>query len=315
MKIYRFLILLVATSGLVFFTGCGNQVQQKETDTPTSGKIKIAVDDAYRLLIDTEIYTFTSIYRNTAVDTICRNENEVFSLFMKDSVPLMVVNRQLTKDETDYLTSRQSIARTTRIAIDGIAFIVNKENPDSNLLFNDIRDIFKGRMKQWKQINPKSGLGGIKVIFDHVKSGNPRYFKDKFGLDSLPGICFAVANNAEVISFVEKNKEAIGLISVNWISDREDTISQRFLKNVRVAGISPEGSTDHAGNFYQPFQYYIAQGFYPFTREVYFINRQSYSGLAFGFTSFVAGNQGQLIVLRSGLVPAVMPVRIVEIKR
>jgi len=37
-------------------------------------------------------------------------------------------------------------------------------------------------------------------------------------------------------------------------------------------------------------------------------------GLAHGFSSFIAGEKGQFIVLHSGLVPAAMPVRLVEIK-
>lgn len=305
-------------SGIVamalLLTGCGGSENQKETDTPTRGKIKIALDDSYRLLLEAEIYAFEAFYPYSKIDTLCRNEADVITEFMHDSIPLMVISRKLTSEEENWLKGQQIIPKTIKIAGDAVAFIVNKDNPDSNLYYDKIAEIFRGTVTTWKQVNPKSNLADLKIVFDNYKSGNTRYFREKFNLDKLPGTCFAVTGNNEVINFVEKNKSSIGVISVNWISDQQDTVTQRFIKKVRIAGISAEGNNDPDATFYQPLQYYVAQNFYPFTREVYFINRQTYSGLAYGFTSFVAGPQGQLIVLRSGLVPATMPVRIVEIK-
>jgi phosphate transport system substrate-binding protein len=299
---------------LLFLTSCGGGTISQQTDTPTAGKVKVAIDDSYRLLLDTEIYTFESIYKYAKVDTIYRNEADVIDLFMKDSVPLAIVNRKLTIEEEKYLNARQFIPKTTLIAYDGIVFIVNPENPDTNFFFDKIQGIFREDVRTWKEINPKSRLGEIKVVFDNYKSSNPRYFREKFNLSKLPPCCFAVNSNAEVISFVEKNKNAIGVISVNWISDREDTVSNNFLRRVKVVAVSPAGNNDQGASFYRPYQAYIAQGDYPFTRNVYCINRQTYRGLAYGLSSFIAGEKGQLIVLRSGMVPAAMPVRIVEIK-
>lgn len=305
--------LLIAATALLL-AGCGGNASLKEIDTPTYGKIKIAFDDSYRLMTEAEIYAFETFYTHAKIDTVYGNEADVISEFMKDSVPLMVINRKLTKEEETWLNARQVIPKTTRVASDAIAFIVNRDNPDSNFFYDKIADIFKGKVTSWKQINPKSTLGDLKIVFDNYKSGNTRYFREKFGVDKLPGTCFAVSGNDEVINFVEKNKSSIGVVSVNWISDSQDTVTRGFLKKIRVAGISAEGNNDPDAAFYQPYQYHMAQNFYPFTRDVYFVNRQTYSGLAYGFTSFVAGPQGQLIILHSGLVPATMPVRIVEVK-
>ena len=299
---------------LLFFASCGGGTPGKQVDTQTSGHIKVGIDDSYHLLMDAEIYTFEANYKYAKIDTVYGNEADIINLFMKDSVPLVVTSRKLTDQEENYLKARQFIPKTTLIAYDGIVFIVNPDNPDTSIFYDKVEDIFKGRINTWKEVNPKSKLAGIKIVFDNYKSANPRYFKEKFGLDKLPSTCFAVNSNADVISFVEKNRNAIGVISVNWISDREDTVSNNFLKRIKVMGISTPGNNDPGAHFYRPFQAYIAQGDYPFTRKVYMINRQTYSGMAYGFSAFVAGEKGQLIVLRSGMVPAAMPVRIVEIK-
>ncbi len=317
MKTGKASVWAIGAAGLIFLlflASCGGGDGGKQTDNPTHGKIKVGIDDSYRLLLDTEVYTFEAIYKYAKFDTVYGNESDIFDLFMKDSLPLMIVSRKLTVDEEKYLNARQFIPKTTLIAYDGVVFIVNPENPDTNLFYDKIESIFKGEVKTWKQLNPKSKLGEIKVVFDNYKSCNPRYIKEKFKLDKLPPSCFAVNSNAGVISFVTNNRNAIGVISVNWISDKEDTVSNRFLRQVKIAGISAPGNNDPGANYYKPYQAYIAQGDYPFTRNIYCINRQTYRGLAYGLSSFIAGEKGQLIVLRSGMVPAAMPVRIVQIK-
>jgi phosphate transport system substrate-binding protein len=301
--------------GLLLLYGCGGgPSSSKSMDTPTTGLIKMGIDDSYSLLVDAELFTFHSLYPYSQIDTLCRNEVDVVNAFLKDSVPIIIISRKLTKEEETTLNSLQIYPKTTKIAYDAVAFIMNRENPDTVLFFDQVKSIFEGKIKTWKDINPKSRLGDVKIVFDNYKSCNTRYFREKFNLSKLPDVCFAVTNNAEVINFVEKNKGAVGVISVNWVSDKSDTVSHSFLKKVAVAGISTPGSNDPMGEFFTPHPGYIAEGVYPFTREVYCINRQAYMGLAYGISSFIAGEKGQLIVLHAGMVPASMPVRLVEIK-
>ena len=300
--------------GIILLSGCGGAPKSTDTDSPTMGKFKMGLDDSYSLLIDAELYTFQSLYQYAKVDTMSRNEADIFNAFMKDSVSLIVVSRKLTTNEEKQLNSLQVFPKTTKVAYDAVALIMNRENPDSTLFYDQVRNIFEGKIKTWKDINPASKLKNLQIVFDNYKSCNTRYFREKFNLRKLPEVCFAVNNNAEVISYVEKNKGAIGVISVNWVSDKADTVSHSFLNRVKVVGISAPGHTDPKGDFYTPHPAYIAEGFYPFTREVYCINRQVYVGLAYGISSFIAGEKGQFIVLHSGMVPAAMPVRLVEIK-
>jgi phosphate transport system substrate-binding protein len=298
---------------LLFAVACGPS-NQKQVDTPTAGSIKVGIDESFRLLGDAEVYAFESIYKQAHIDTLYKSEADVINDFMDDTVPLIIVSRKLTDNQVKYLNERSYVPKTTRIAYDAIALIVNNENPDTNLFFQTVRGIFEGKITTWKQVNPKSKLSGLKIVFDNFKSCNPRYFQEKFALDSFPSTCSAAQNNAEVIRYVESHKDAIGIVSVNWISDKADSVSNNFLNRIKVAGIAIEGDNDPGTTFYKPYQAYIADQSYPFTREIFCINRQPYSGMAYGFSSFVAGEKGQRIILRAGLVPATMPVRIVEVK-
>src|SRR5665811_1298447 len=112
---------------------------------------------------------------------------------------------------------------------------IRDSNKDTLMKYNTIKDIFLGKIKTWKEINEKSKLGDIHIIFDNNKSGNIRYFKELFEIkDSLSKNFFAVNNNAEVIDFVSRNPDALGIISVNWISDKDDSLSMSFIRKINV---------------------------------------------------------------------------------
>ena len=315
-QLNRNLLVLCALILPLAFSSCGGGAGSfKNDETPTSGKIKIGVDESFQLLFDTEIYTFKSLYQNAHITPIYKPELDILDAYMKDSIRLMVTSRKLTKDEEQYLSSKQVVPRTTKIAYDALAFIINKDRVDTLIKYPIIKDIFTGTVNNWKQVDPKSVPGDIQVVFDNQKSGNVRYFLDKFKLpNQLPKNCLAADNNNEVINYVEKHKNAIGIISVNWISDRNDSVSHVFLNKIHVVGISSEYDTEGLA-YYIPHQGYIADKSYPFVREVYMISRESFTGLGSGFISFVASDIGQRIILKSKLVPATMPVRLMQSKR
>jgi len=303
-------VILIA----IIMASCTGGSKQTLKETPTRGNIRIAVDESFQPLIDTEIYTFTSLYDNAKITPLYKPEYDVINDFMNDSVRLMVTSKKLSDYQVQYLRDTLIIARTTTFAYDALALVTNKQNTDTLMKYHTVRDIFLGNLTTWNEINPKSKLGGIRVIFDNARSGNIRYFKELFEVrDSLPNNFFAVKSNPEVIDFVSRNPDAMGIVSANWISDKDDSLSRSFIKRINVLAVSQQFVND--GYFYRPQQGSIYNREYPFVREIYLISRESFAGLGSGFINWACAEQGQRIVLKSGLVPATMPIRLVQIKR
>lgn len=151
------------------------------------------------------------------------------------------------------------------------------------------------------------------MVLDNTKSGNIRYFKEKFGIkDTLPDNFYALNSNEEVINYISKSRNGLGLISVNWISDLDDSLSMSFINKIKVVGVSQQYLDPNT--FYLPYQGSIYNKTYPFTREVYCHSRETFAGLGSGLISWLAGEKGQRIILKSGLVPATMPIRLVMVK-
>ena len=308
------LIIGIFLFGIIaIFFSCKMTPKKFTDETPTRGSIKIAVDESYQLLTDAELFTFQSLYKDAKVSPVYLSGDSILKLFLDDSVRVIITSSKLNDNEVAYLRGKSIIARTTKIAYDALAFIVNKSNTDQLIRYNTLKDIFTGKTTKWEQINPQSKLNDIKIVFDNPGSNNVKTIMNKFGIGSLPGNCFSASKNSEVINYVENHPEAIGIISVNWISDPRDSISHSFLSKIKVVSVTSEYNSE-GSDFYSPHPAYIANQNYPFTREVYTINRESFAGLGTGFTSFIAGDAGQRIILKMGMLPATMPVRLVEVK-
>ncbi|TAL82031.1 MAG: phosphate ABC transporter substrate-binding protein, PhoT family [Bacteroidetes bacterium] len=298
---------------MLILASCTGGSKSGLNETPTRGNIKITADESFQPLIDAEVFTFIHLYTNAKIKPQYKPEYDVINDFMNDSVPVIVTSKKLTDYQIQYLRDTQIIARTSTYAYDALAIVTSKENKDTLIKYNTIKDIFLGKVRNWKEINPKSKLSNIRVIFDNKKSGTIRYFKELFDIkDSLRGNFFAVNNNAEVINFVSRNRDALGIVSVNWISDKDDSLSMSFIKKINVVAVSQQFIND--GSYYRPYQGSIYDKSYPFVREIYLISRETFTGLGSGFINWACAEQGQRIVLKSGLVPATMPIRLVQIK-
>jgi len=288
-----FLLLL-----LVCF-GCSDS--DSPDDTPTYGQISISVDETFMPLIDSEIDTFEGIYTYTDVNVSYKTETAAFNDLMNDTIRLIIVPRQLNKSELKEFEKWEIVPKVTKIAYDAVALIGSKELKDSTLTLEEIKTLLSG--------GSTKSLKNVNVVFDNNNSSTINFLKEKTGVEKLSENCYALTSNNAVIDYISKTKNSIGVIGVNWISDRDDTTNQSFLKSVKVLEIS----TGENSEYFKPFQAYIAQKIYPLWREVYIISKEAYTGLGTGLTAFIASERGQRIVLKFGLVPATMPVRLVEL--
>ncbi len=290
---------------LVFLTSCGGN-STGPTDTPTSGKTNLVADESLSLLTDAEVQVFEGIYKKASIDVYYKPESLVFKDLLENKTNVIVAARELSADEVKILEKSKLVPRTTKIASDAITFVSNKKNPLTALTIQQLKDILSGKISKWSAIDAKSTFGDIKLIYDNKNSSTVRYVQENL-LDKSKQITgFAVDSTPKMINYIIDNPDAIGIMGVSWVSDYNDTISGNFLKEINVLAIK-----DSLGEEYQPFQAYVAQKLYPFCRSVYVICAEPRTGLASGFTNFLAGDKGQRIILKSGLVPSTMPLRIV----
>jgi phosphate transport system substrate-binding protein len=296
------------------FASCNQNQKEEPEDTPTSGKINITVDETFKPILDSEITVFESIYKYASVNVSYKPEEKAFEDLLNDSARIIIVTRELTSSEKKHFEDLKLFPRVTKIAYDAVALLTNNANPDSQFTEDQLKKIISGEISKWNQLNPKSPNTPIQIVFDNKNSGTVRYLKDYAGIKNLSKNSFAEDSSNAVIDYVSKNKNALGIIGVTWVSDRNDSTLLSFINKVHVAEVSPPDSLDERGSYFKPYQAYIATREYPLWRTVYIISREARAGLGTGFASFLAHDKGQKIILKSGLVPASMPVRLVELR-
>jgi len=309
-KLKQFIYLVFILS----FFSCSREKKDKFTDTLTAGVIPVAVDETFAPIIQDEIAVFESIYPKAGIVPVFTTEGKAIDLLLKDSVRMAITTRPLSEKETNYLHSIKFQPRSYRLASDGVALITNKANKDTLITVDQFRQILLGKVTNWNQIYPTSTLGKIVTVFDNPNSSTVRYAIDSVcGGIQISGNLNAQNTNAEVIDFVNKTPQAIGIIGVNWLSNKVDTTNLSFKDVVKVMSVSNEKDATIEGS-YKPFQAYMFYGYYPLTRNVFIIINDPRNSLPTGFTSFLTSDRGQRIILKSGLVPATQPLRVVSVK-
>lgn len=318
MKLNRIFIILITIS-CFFLIACKNNKKNKSgkwQDTITSGLIPIAVDESFERTIQSQVDVFETIYTRAGIMPIYTTEVEALNLLFEDSVRLAIVSRTLTPGEMQAYKNKNRYPREWKIATDAIALIVHKSNPDTVISVNTLRKILMGEVSKWTDINPKSPLkGNINVVFDNKNSGTVRFAMDSIcGGEPFAATLYAEKNNRYVIDYVAESPHALGLIGVDWVGNAGDTTRLSFNERVNVMMVS-RFEHANAANSYRPYQAYIAMGQYPLTRDIYAILNDPRGGLSSGFTSFLTSQRGQYIFLKSGMVPATQPIRIVEVTK
>jgi phosphate transport system substrate-binding protein len=303
--------MIYFTTVAVVFSGCSNYEKKKES--VTSGNLNIAVDESYKNIIDSSIDVFESIYNTPSnlakIKASYMPEAKVIQLLLADSVQAAILNRPLTEEELKLFEGKKRFPESVRIGVDGVAFILNPSRKDTVMSTNEVEEIMSGKNRKWKDGSD------IIVVLDNQESCNARFVKDRFLKgQKFPEFYFASKSNDQVIDYVSHHPEAIGVISVSWIADRDDPDAVRFLNKVKVLAVKDQYSIAKDNHPRKPYQAYIYDQTYPYRRDVYAIRTGLKETLGTGFVSFLAGENGQLIIHKSGMVAAKAPTRIVRLK-
>lgn len=321
---FKSIAAVTAFALLALLSGCG----KKSSSQQPAPLAKVACDESFESIMEQEINVFEYIYPKEDVVAYYLPENDcIDSIMAMGSVKSAVITRPLTENEVNYLRSHKKLVHQQRIAVDALAIIVNPQNPVEILSRKDIAEILSGEVTRWDQVEP-SKLGEISVIFDHQGSSTVKYMRDSI-LDGRPfgPNVSAVKTNPEVFKAVAENKNAMGIIGVSWVSsdmkgreqsveelaqavEKSDTTMLDFKGDVKVLKIRGNGVVQA----YKPYQAYIFDGSYPLFRSVYMVTTAPGGTTTHRFYSFVTGFQGQKLIQMTGILPATLRPRMVQVE-
>jgi len=282
------LLLFIALS---FFSCKRKEKKDGIEETRTSGTLKILVDESVGPIVQQEIDIFKIDYPNATFLTTFKPELKLLPAFLNDTARVIVLPRMLTKAEEKYYKQRNIKINTSRFAVDGIALITNKGNNDSTIDVKDVVDILQGKGT------------GKQLVFDNAYSSTFQYFKQLANISQFPAKdVFSKNSSNEVIKLIAQDKNFIGILGVNWISDKNPELL-KYQDKITVLGVKNVKGKPGDDKYYQPTQTNLINGDYPFLRNINIIDCEGRDGLGTGFAVWLRSQRGQLIVLKSALAP------------
>lgn len=290
---------------VLLFTACDNNnnpfVYQK--DAHGRGKTHLYIEESFAPLFSTCMETFMSQYPKARIKGYFAAEDQIIEAFYANKTKTIVISRDFNDQEKAYLKSKNVSYRSDKIATDAVVIIMHPGLADTVLSVAQI----KALLSDDNAVLPsKTALK--QIVFDQKGSANFNFMTNMLQIKQLAQRVSALNSNEEVIKYVKTHPNTIGVIGLNWISDQDDPTSLAFMDGLRVAAVyntDPETA-------YKPYAGMIYTKEYPLIRDIWMINKGRRSGLNTGFVLFMKkDDKGQLIIQKSGLVPALTPVRLV----
>ena len=166
------------------------------------------------------------------------------------------------------------------VANDGICIVVHKNNAVRDLSVAQIKAIYTGKIKNWKEVGGPSLP--IVVVSRDVASGTFEVFNEKaLGGAKVDASAQLLASNNAVVTTVGSTPGAIGYAGLGYVNDN--------VKVVTVNGITPNEST-------------IKNGSFPLSRKLYMYTNGKATGEVARYISFIQSAAGQAIVKAQGFI-------------
>ena len=204
------------------------------------------------------------------------------------------VSRKMKPEEIEQARQRKVNPVEWVIGVDALSVIVNVKNPVSRLTLDQISKIFKGEIKNWKEVGGKDIP--ISLYGRQGNSGTFVYFRDNVVKADYSDKMRRMNGNAQIVEAIRRDVSGIGYVGVGYVLEEGGKVTEG-IKVIEVAKDknSPAISPLNPEN--------IKKGLYPITRPLYQYSNGVPGGNLLDFIKFELSDEGQKIVMEEGFYP------------
>jgi len=180
-----------------------------------------------------------------------------------------------------------------KVALDGLAVVVNPQNPVHKLTIDEVAGIFTGKIKNWKELGGKNLE--IVILSREVNSGTHVFFRehvikkgDKKNLDEFSVSSLMMPSSQAIADEIKLNPNAVGYYGMGYSGEGQ--------KLIAVA-------KDRESEYFAPTVENVILDDYYISRPLLLYTKGDPQGLAREFMEFALSDQGQKIVRELDFVP------------
>lgn len=215
------------------------------------------------------------------------------SSLISGTCDIAMSSRNIKEKEIDFARQKGIEPKEYKVALDGLAVVVNPNNPVGKLTMDQLADIFTGKIKNWKELGGPDAK--IVLLSREVNSGTHVYFKehvlrkgDPIAKEEFAPDALMLSSSQAIADEVAGNSSAIGYYGMGYISKKQ--------KAIAVA-------KDENYEFVEPKIENVINSKYPISRPLFLYTNGQPQGLVKKFVDFVLSKEGQKIVLKIDFVP------------
>jgi phosphate transport system substrate-binding protein len=281
-KHFRNLALAIAVALLA---GCpaSNQAPAPEPPAPT-GKLMIRGSNTFGEELGPKlIAAFKKDHPSAEFDTEYKGTAYGMGALTASKCDIAAASRPALKQELELAEMRGMTLNDARFGAYSVAVIVPSGSGVSNLTKDQVKDIFIGKVQNWKDVGGqdvpivlygRDPISGTHLGFRELAMGNEPY----------PSTTKFLNSYEEIVAAVAKDPNGIGYCGLT-------EVTSAGIKGVSIAGVAPTVANVHKGD-------------YPYARTLHFYTNQAReSKAAKDFMDFVTSAAGQKILADVGFVP------------
>ena len=283
MKKYIAILLAIACAAALLLTGCGNSnnpnnsTNDPQTPADVSGSVSTDGSTSMQKVINTLGEAFMNENKNITFTYNPTGSGSGIKAVQEGRCDIGLSSRALKAEE------KEAGLQETVLAYDGIAIIVNPENPVSDLTIEQIADIYTGKITNWKDLGGNDAE--IVLIGREAGSGTRDGFETITGTTDACQYRQELTSTGDVITTVAQNPDAIGYASLASIKDT--------VKALSVGGVVPTEDTVKDGSYaiQRPFVLVTVEG-------------KALSDSAQKFFDYITSSEAASLVSAAGAVAA-----------
>jgi len=172
--------------------------------------------------------------------------------------------------------------KPTIVAYDGIAVIVNANNPLSSLTLRQVEQIFTGDVTDWSAVGGNPGK--FSIYTRNTSSGTYSDWKElAMKRRDYASSSQKMAGNEQIVAEVSKNPNGVGYVGLAYVN----------APGIKVISINGHMATKEE----------VIAKKYPYARPTFYYTNGELAGIAAKFVEFTLSDEGQQIVQKVGFVP------------
>ena len=226
-------IAMILLLTMMVFTGCGSNDNGAADNAATGGTVSTdgstsmekvigALGEAFQAANDSVTVTYNPTGSGSGITAVSEGRCDIG------------LSSRSLKDE-----EKSQGLQETVLAYDGIAIIVNPENPVTDLSLDQIAKIYTGEITNWKEVGGNDAE--IVLIGREAGSGTRDGFESITGTEEACQYRQELTSTGDVITTVSQNPDAIGYASLAALKDT--------VKAVSVDGVTASEATVKDGTY------------------------------------------------------------------